>query len=160
MRTLVLFLVACGNTEPADFREGGSRSGDRQFGMGSPDQGSEGADTGTGGPCGGDDACDLTVSGVAVSAGESDSGHSVSATASGSGVVSVLETSAAYGCCPDVVVAAQLDTSSGRIAATSTFGTDMCACFLVLDLAYTLTGVPAGTWTLDVGGASTTVAVP
>ena len=156
----LLLLMACSNADEPTWRSGeiGSSS---WFGMAGGRGTGGGTDTssGTEDPCPDGGVCELTVGTISVSPGGTDTGHRVQATATGGGNISVFDDNVAFGCCPSISVSAVLDSSSGIIEPTVTLGNDQCACFNVLDVEYSLGGVPVGTWTVQSGDASVDVTV-
>jgi hypothetical protein len=85
--------------------------------------------------------------------------HTLTATPSGSSV-GVLAADFAIGCCPTVVVGAIADPATCTIEADVQLVGDECDCAMPLDISWSMGAVPAGTWTVTDGGASTTVTVP
>lgn len=75
------------------------------------------------------------------------------------GRISVVDVDVLAGCCP-AGVAVGLDVTGEVITPRYTPGADPCDCVCGLDTTYTITNVPAGTWTVDDGSHQSTATVP
>ena len=66
----------------------------------------------------------------------------------GPGAILVLEFDHSVGCCPELDVSPELDFAAATLTVTYTLSNDMCDCICDIDLGYTISGIPAGNWTL------------
>ena len=69
------------------------------------------------------------------------------------GTIEVVHYAWSDGCCPQIDIAAEGDGDT--ITVRFELYDDFCNCICSLNVGYTLTGVPAGTWTLEVAGGPT-----
>ena len=83
----------------------------------------------------------------------------LTATASAAGTLDVVHLAAADGCCPEFEVTAELNLSDEQLTADYTFSNDFCDCVCSLDVAYTLSEIPTGTWTLVANGSTQSITV-
>ena len=92
---------------------------------------------------------------------ESDSGTitSLNAVVAANGSIDVEHFAVQVGCCPSFSASASYDTSTSVVAVEYDFADDACDCVCMLDVSYTVSGVPAGEWTLQTMNGSTTVTI-
>ncbi len=64
------------------------------------------------------------------------------------GQVSAIHFGWDWGCCPQIAVTAQAFVDDARIEVDFSLFDDVCDCICELDVLYTLTDVPPGTWEL------------
>ena len=143
---LLPFLASCtGETETTD-----SSSSSGQDSSESDTQGMGG------GPCGEDGLCEIVVTSAELTGCEGDTGQTgeLSATSSAAGTLDVVHLGAADGCCPDFEVTAELNLGDDNLTANYAFTNDFCDCVCSLDVAYTLTEIPTGSYTLMANGTS------
>ena len=77
------------------------------------------------------------------------------------GAIIVTHAGFSMGCCPEFLrVSATANQGTSTINVSYELGPDPCDCICTLDTAYTLSGIPTGSWTVEVGGDSATVEVP
>jgi hypothetical protein len=127
---------------------------------GEPTDTQDPADTSDPGPCGSQGICEIPVMDVESMGcgGESDP-SSITATADLPGQLEVFHDSAYFGCCPSVSAEAELDLSSATLTVSYQFADDMCDCICMLSVGYTLTDIPAGSYTLEAQSDSLQVVV-
>lgn len=77
-----------------------------------------------------------------------------------SGTAEVSHTDVETGCCPTLDLTAVADTTSNEIDVTYNLDKDDCDCVCSIDLAYTLTDIPSGTWTVRARGDAAKVTIP
>lgn len=81
------------------------------------------------------------------------------AAAAGAGAVSVTHDGVGGSCCVGFDVAAETDEAAATVSVTYEETGEPCDCICTYNLAYTLTGLSAGDWTIEAAGDSTTVTV-
>ena len=134
--------------------DGGSSDGGGSDGGGSDGGGSDGGDGGD--PCG-DVGCDIGVEAADASCGDGISGFT--AIPDGVGALKIAHGEIEWGCCPKVDVTVVADGEARTLDASYRLYQDDCDCVCELDLSYRMTDIPAGTWTVNEAGATTTATV-
>lgn len=102
--------------------------------------------SGSGGPCGESGICALETSEALVDCG--DGTVALAAVSNAPGELTVNHGAFSQGCCPNFAVTGEASQRRSEIAVTYALTEDVCDCICMLDLQYTLTGIPAGNWTL------------
>jgi len=77
-----------------------------------------------------------------------------------SGTAAVAHLSVESGCCPTMDISAVADIAAGEVAMTYNLSKDDCDCLCTLDLYYTLTELPSGTWQVSARGDTTEIVIP
>ena len=83
----------------------------------------------------------------------------LTAVAAGAGSVSVAHDNYSATCCVGFDVSASADSATSTVTVTYEETGEPCDCLCTYNLAYTLTDLSAGDWTISAGGDSTTVTV-
>ena len=107
--------------------------------------------------------CPLEVSDAWADCGEGEwkDPPELSATPAGPGALDVVLLRAQEGCCPTVLVTAELHLrgSDPYVEAFVDLSQDDCECVCLLDVGFHLSEIPAGTWSVRVMGSETTATV-
>ena len=105
--------------------------------------------------------CDAEVVDAKLVDCESDSGTmtTLKASVAGNGEIDVEHYAVQVGCCPTFSASATYDASEALIEVDYVFAEDMCDCICMLDVSYTISGVPAGEWTLRTVNGETAVRI-
>ena len=70
----------------------------------------------------------------------------------GPSAIQVMHFNFQMGCCPESEILASSDSAQSTITVTYNLWDDLCDCICDLDAMFTLTGIPAGSWTLELPG--------
>ena len=70
----------------------------------------------------------------------------------GPSAIQVMHFNFQMGCCPQSEILASSDSAQSTITVTYNLWDDLCDCICDLDAMFTLTGIPAGSWTLELPG--------
>jgi hypothetical protein len=77
------------------------------------------------------------------------------------GAIIVTHAGFSMGCCPEFLrVSASANQATDTISIAYELGPDLCDCICTLDTAYSLSGIPAGEWTVTASEDSAAVSVP
>lgn len=110
-------------------------------------------------PCGESGICPLTATAAEVSC-DAGVGPGLTVTSPAAGTVSGVDGDVQEGCCPTFEVQGEASQRTSTVSVTYLLTDDVCDCICSLDLTWTLTGVPAGAWTVVTpGGRSASVTV-
>lgn len=100
--------------------------------------------------CGEDGICPLEGRDALAECG--DSAASLEAVSNAPGELSVVHGAAEQGCCPELTVTGEANQRRSEISVAYALSGDECDCVCMLDLSYTLTGIPSGSWTFIAPG--------
>ena len=117
------------------------------------------ADTADTGDCMAVGLCPLEVSNVTTSSGDPTAERALTVVAAAAGSIEVTDTHFYDGCCPQLTVEAELHVGSATIVPNYTILSDDCECEAALTLSYSVSGIPAGSYTVEIDGLSAAVAV-
>lgn len=114
-----------------------------------------------GGVCGEDGLCDLTVTDATAECGQGTPGDPAALTAESpsSGVVALTLVNAEQGCCPTIGASGMASLRNDTLSAEYWLTSDDCDCVCSLDVALVFAEVPAGSFTVTLGGETATVTV-
>jgi hypothetical protein len=148
-----LLLAACGLRPPPP-----DAPSDSGVDSGADSGVDSGADT-AGEDCGEAGICALVVTDVVLGTTDPATPRRLSAAPAGPGRITVEDDHFADGCCPTPTVTAEASLRRSTIEPAYGLSDDLCDCVAALTLRYTVSGIPAGTYELRQGGASTSVIV-